>query len=215
MRKKNNMDKSETHTNSNNEPQKNTVENVELSEEWVRKVSLCEEGRAHENDLLHHYLFGLFATGAALLAGAFGIYSIDALENWLAAILGGLNIVAMLLWLAAFVKRGCLVDDWEDQLARLYQQVGIKEIENHYVDGRKRKEYRHKVDKKMDKIKSLVDNKIKVRLICLVFKFIVSGTCSPIYVLLDLKDLHAARWVLYLMFIIILVVSVFIIVWAW
>jgi len=117
---------------------------------WARKVELCEQGRADENNLLQNYRFIFIALETILFAATFGV----AWDSLWVLIFVFLGIVLAILWAHVTELRGNAVDRWEEILADLWTKVdksetGVSELARHYtgaVERRKRRKERGRKD---------------------------------------------------------------------
>jgi len=111
--------------------------------EWAKKVELCEQGRANENNLLQSYRFIFIAVEAILLAAVFNA-GWNQLWGGFVALLG---LALAILWGHMSELRGNAVTRWEEILASLWAKVdesegGVSELAGHYggaVERRRRR----------------------------------------------------------------------------
>ena len=114
--------------------------------DWARKVELCEQGRANENNLLQNYRLIFIALETILFATVFGV----AWNNLWALIFIFIGIGLAILWMHVTELRGNAVDRWEEILAGLWAKVdkseaGVSELTGHYrgaMERRKRRKER-------------------------------------------------------------------------
>jgi len=123
--------------------------------EWARKVELCEQGRANEDNLLHSYIITFIALETVLFAAVFSVaWSI----LWAVLLVSPLGLFLAFLWMHVNELRGNAVDRWTAILAGLWAQVdapkvielekGILEFAEHYKGGIERREKRRKSGRK-------------------------------------------------------------------
>jgi hypothetical protein len=94
---------------------------------WETRVTICEQARASENNLLQSYRAIFMATEMALIIGAFNV------NGWLGGVLAISSLLLLPLWVLTCHRRAKLVDQWELMLRQLWVEGDIGEIKSHYI----------------------------------------------------------------------------------
>jgi hypothetical protein len=87
---------------------------------WKEKVQICQQGAAHEDNLLSTYVTLFIAIEAMFFAFVLSVN----LVCWLNIIIAGLAIYFTLRFVRIFHKSGCKVDHWGKILYSLWTEVG-------------------------------------------------------------------------------------------
>lgn len=129
---------------TNKTQQKETEASTWTDLDWDKKVTICEQGRATENNLVQSYRLIFIAMGTIILIGAFSV----AWTDWRGGLLGIVGVLLAILWFFTCSKRVALVDHWEVMLAGLWRQANLSWIVEHYSEAERRLRYIERVKRR-------------------------------------------------------------------